>query len=65
MNGLFYNIEPHTELEETLNKCPFCGGEPQVNLYIKKFYVRCEKCGAQTKDFNTQEEARAAWNKRF
>lgn len=53
MNGLFYNIEPHTESEETLNKCPFCGGEPQVSLYIKKFCVRCDKCGAQTRDFNT------------
>lgn len=40
---------------ETKTKCPFCGGENNARIYEdhenKEFFVYCQKCGIETKDF--------------
>ena len=43
---------------DKLKKCPFCGGEAEI------FWVICKECTAETKDFDTKEEAIEAWNRR-
>lgn len=46
-----------------LKKCPFCGGEAEIAGY-KIFWVICKECTAETKGFDTREEAIEAWNRR-
>lgn len=56
-----------TRHEDTLRSCPFCNGEAKIEAYERIYYVRCQKCGAQT--WNTQatseELARLQWNIRL
>lgn len=47
-----------------LKKCPFCGGEAEIVEYTI-FWVTCKECAAETKDFDTKEEAIEAWNRRM
>ena len=55
--------------EIKLKPCPFCGG---VAMTIcdrapsedSLFWVRCFGCGAETSLFNSEEEAKEAWNRR-
>lgn len=46
--------------------CPLCGGEPglYLSIYAGVRRVACKKCGCNTGDYKTLEEAKAAWNKR-
>lgn len=46
-----------------LKKCPFCGGEAEI-AGDKIFWVICKECTAETKCFDTREEAIEAWNRR-
>lgn len=48
---------------EDLKKCPFCGGKAEIVGY-KIFWVICKECTAETKSFDTREEAIDAWNRR-
>lgn len=48
---------------EDLKKCPFCGGKAEIVGY-KIFWVICKECTAETKSFDTREEAIEAWNRR-
>ena len=41
---------------EDLKKCPFCGGKAEIVGY-KIFWVICKECTAETKSFDTREEA--------
>lgn len=50
-----------------INYCPFCGGcgVAHQSMNNKKYYVRCNRCGAQTRqDFITREDAIKSWNMR-
>ena len=56
--------------------CPFCGGAPSkaeedgVTAYVSRehasenWMVRCDFCGAQSRDTDTKAEAITAWNTR-
>lgn len=53
-------------------KCPFCGGEPFVrvtrradNGECKGFYIMCRRCEAETKIYETMQEAVEIWNRRY
>lgn len=48
------NIEP----------CPFCGGKSRVHKYLGKWYARCNKCKAYSAPYDTEEQAKEAWNRR-
>lgn len=65
--------------ENELKSCPFCGGEATPESeprFVPTFYdpdgsnaeieywIRCTKCGAETRLFKTEHEALEAWNKR-
>ena len=55
-----------TELKP-LRACPFCGGKAKVyQAGFNVWKVMCDKlnCGTLVNDWNTPEEAIAAWNKR-
>ena len=55
-----------------MKPCPFCGGK---SLYLFRYpynrkpglrgcYVKCNKCGATSGNFETIEDAEKAWNER-
>lgn len=56
--------------QEELSPCPFCGGRaiPDGGNFFglfKNYGVHCNTCSAAlTKDFDSPEDAAAAWNKR-
>lgn len=49
---------------EELIKCPFCGGEAEINGSNGTYWIDCNKCRAETGLSNTEAEAIAAWNRR-
>lgn len=54
-------------MPDTLNPCPFCGGEAEVNyscLYETGYFVSCTMCEARTKKYSSREKAEKAWNRR-
>ncbi|WP_294482267.1 Lar family restriction alleviation protein [uncultured Ruminococcus sp.] len=44
--------------------CPFCGGKSRVHQYLGKRYARCNKCKSYSAPYDTEEQAREAWNRR-
>lgn len=55
-------------MDKKAKHCPFCGSK-NVDWVPATFgdgyQYECGHCGAQTKSFETKEEARAAWNSRY
>lgn len=55
---------------EDLKPCPFCGGEAKINRIVNTFYQyaryfsSCTRCSAESKVFETEQEAIEAWNTR-
>ena len=55
---------------EDLKKCPFCGGEADIEKIIGfshaviAAYVYCKECGASTQTYGSEEVAYEAWNRR-
>ena len=47
-----------------IKNCPFCGGKSRVHLYLGKWYARCNKCRSYSAPYDTEEQAREAWNRR-
>ena len=55
--------------EIKLKPCPFCGGvattiSDGVLSEDSLFWVRCCGCGAETSIFDSEKEAKEAWNRR-
>ena len=59
-----------TDKQSELLPCAHCGDEARMSKkrhamdVCFKFYVECKGCGIKTLRFNTEAEARAAWNRR-
>ena len=54
-------------MPDTLEPCPFCGGEAEVNyscLYETGYFVSCTMCEVRTKKYSSREKAEKAWNRR-
>ena len=55
-------------MPEELKPCPFCGGKAYIGentVFNGMFYACCCDCSASAGDeFNSKEEAIAAWNTR-
>ncbi len=56
--------------EATLEPCPFCLGEADIERsfvqgHQPKPYVLCGECGSATNCYDTEAEAIAAWNRRI
>lgn len=56
---------------ETIRRCPFCGGKPELKLYHDKledavtFLILCTGCDVmQTKPSYTAQDAIDKWNRR-
>lgn len=51
-----------------LKKCPFCGGNPNLDVSFGDWSVTCEDCGCKTPWFmsidNGKERAIMFWNRR-
>ena len=52
--------------EVDLKRCPFCGGEAEVTLFLGNYIVACKGCPGSTFPCKgmTEEEAVEAWNRR-
>lgn len=56
-----------------LKSCPFCGGEAFLSEFIYDLaygcvitnFVECNGCHATTFEYDTEEEAIEAWNRRI
>ena len=48
----------------TLLPCPFCGGEAFPNIELRKHWVECRECAAESGCYRTEAEAIEAWNTR-
>ena len=53
-----------TDSNATLLPCPFCGGEAFPNIELRKHWVECRECAAESGCYRTEAEAIAAWNTR-
>lgn len=51
---------------EQLKKCPFCGGEAEINLLLSNYCVTCTECMGSIFPAKgmTKAEAITAWNTR-
>ena len=57
---------------DELKSCPFCASPVTLHRYswevpggrAKAFWVRCWKCGAFSDEFESESEAKKAWNRR-
>ena len=52
-----------------LKPCPFCGGKAEVVPYsvygkVKSYFVQCLKCGCQSRDYTSKQNAEKSWNRR-
>ena len=55
-----------------LKPCPFCGGRSLYQFIypykrrpgLRGCYIKCNKCGSCTGNYETIEEAKVAWNMR-
>ena len=50
-----------------MKDCPFCGSDdvdPRESMRETFHWVLCERCGARTGEFHSEEEAIEAWNRR-
>ena len=50
--------------ESKLKPCPFCGGEATLIKGYFCWWVKCEKCGAETVVETSTTKAIALWNVR-
>ena len=58
--------------EIKLKPCPFCGGEAAAiwngafneGNYWVRYRGRCWECGAETPIYESEKEAKEAWNRR-
>ena len=53
---------------EEIKTCPFCGGEAELSEgdreYFEMHLIYCMKCGVNTGNCNSEEEAIFIWNTR-
>lgn len=51
-------------MESKLKKCPFCGGNAEVEMTVGRQYaVACSECDCNLANiYNTEDEAIVAWN---
>jgi Lar family restriction alleviation protein len=49
---------------DKLKKCPFCGGEAELDLFYKTPLVQCKDCGVESAMYDNKQQAIDAWNKR-
>lgn len=51
-----------------LKPCPFCGGEARPTSWLhsesETYVIQCDNCHLDMGEFDTEEEAAEAWNRR-
>lgn len=55
-------------MNKELKSCPFCGGTnidcADAGYKTDVWFVQCDDCGATFPHFDSEQEAKEAWNKR-
>ncbi len=50
-----------------LRECPFCGGDSSTRMFTlnsKKYFIHCDTCRTDGGEYETEQEAKEAWNRR-
>ncbi len=62
--GMFNSTKRDIIPSSELMRCPFCGGDAIGLRTHYDYVIKCQCCTAQTSFHKTEEDAKAAWNRR-
>ncbi len=51
--------------QQSIERCPFCGGKGNDWWVSSGYFIECDKCKATTNNYEFKKDAIQAWNRRI